>query len=90
MDEQTKVQPGILRVGWRSFECGECDHKWEWPSRDRFSPSGEDCPKCGEWCTPRDNRPDASLPTDKHGNLTVPWNHTPTTNKDNEHGQAEV
>lgn len=61
----------------RSFECDECGHKWEWPSRDRFSPSGENCPRCGEWLFPCGSREDASLPVDSSGNLMVAWNALP-------------
>jgi hypothetical protein len=66
-----------VRRGWRFFECHECANKWERPSRDRHSPSGEDCPRCGEWVAPYANRPDPSLPCDSVGNLLVPWNHSP-------------
>lgn len=69
----------LVRQGWRAFDCDECGHKWEWPSRDRFSPSGENCPKCGEWLFPCGNREDATLPVDKSGNLTVAWNTLPNT-----------
>lgn len=65
------------RKGWRTFECTECNYRWEWPTRDRFSPSGENCPYCREWCTPCSNRPDSSLPVDDRGNLTVAWDATP-------------
>lgn len=66
------------RRGWRYFECSECGLRWEWPSRDRFSPSGEDCPSCGEWVFPRGHREDASLPVDDSGNLKIAWNTTPS------------
>jgi hypothetical protein len=69
----------IVRQGWRAFECDECGHKWEWPSRDRFSPSGENCPECGEWLFPCGNREDASLPVDESGNLKIAWNTLPNT-----------
>jgi hypothetical protein len=67
----------IVRQGWRAFECDACGHKWEWPSRDRFSPSGENCPNCGEWLFPCGNREDASLPVDDSGNLKIAWNTLP-------------
>ena len=69
--------PSPVRQGWRAFECDECGHKWEWPSRDRFSPSGENCPKCGEWLFPCGNREDATLPVDDSGNLKIAWNTLP-------------
>ena len=65
-----------VRRGWRGFEC-DCGHKWEWPTRDRHSPSGENCPKCDEWVFPSSSRPDASLPCDKSGNLLFAWNAEP-------------
>jgi len=66
------------RKGWRLFECPDCNHQWEWPSRDRFSPSGENCPKCGEWSFPHANRFDEKLQTDLFGNLKCAWNAAPT------------
>ncbi len=63
-----------VRRGWRFFHCGECEHRWKWPSRDALSPSGENCPRCDEWCHPFNHEIDASIPCDKSGNLTVPWN----------------
>jgi len=65
------------RKGWRSFKCPECGNQWEWPSRDRFSPSGEDCLQCGEWVFPFANREDEALETDDYGNLRIAWNTTP-------------
>src|SRR5207249_3887902 len=35
-----------VRRGWRSFLCADCGHDWAAPTRDCFSPSGENCPKC--------------------------------------------
>ena len=65
------------RKGWRAFKCPECNNQWEWPTRDRFSPSGENCLQCGEWVFPFDCREDESLETDKYGNLIIQWNATP-------------
>ncbi len=65
----------LVQKGWRAFDCDECGRKWEWPSRDRFSPSGENCPDCGEWLFPHANRADETLPVDSMGNLQVAWNH---------------
>lgn len=58
-----------VRRGWRHFRCDECSHEWDGKSRDAFSPSGEDCPKCGEWVTPEYGVSDESLPCDEFGNL---------------------
>ncbi len=67
----------LIRRGWRAFRCEECFHAWEYPTRDRLSPSGEDCPECHTWCTPRGNREDATLPCDDSGNLLIAWNAEP-------------
>ena len=67
----------LVRQGWRAFDCYECGRKWEWPSRDRFSPSGENCPDCGEWLFSHANRADEALPVDSMGNLQVAWNYEP-------------
>lgn len=69
------------RVGWRRFECDECGHQWEWPSRDRHSPSGENCPECGQWVFPCGSRADDTLPVDTWGNLTCAHDMTPDINK---------
>ena len=63
-----------IRRGWRYFTCDECGYSWKWPSRDCFSLSGEDCPRCNNNCIPNDNKVDESIPADKWGNLTVPYN----------------
>jgi len=63
-----------VRRGWRQFHCSECEHRWKWPSRDALSPSGENCPRCDEWCFPYHSEIDATIPCDDMGNLTVPWN----------------
>lgn len=63
-----------IRSGWRYFECSECGHKWEWPTRDHTSPSGEDCPKCNSWEFPYKSEVDEGLPCDRFGNLTIAYN----------------
>lgn len=63
-----------VRRGWRYFHCGECEHRWKWPSRDALSPSGEDCPRCKVWVHPYNGEIDPAIPCDDSGNLTVPWN----------------
>lgn len=81
MSENRKLesvdQRCIVRQGWRAFDCDECGRKWEWPSRDRFSPSGENCPDCGEWLFPHASRADETLPVDTMGNLLCSWNYEP-------------
>ena len=74
------ISPDAIAQGWRAFDCDECGRKWEWPSRDRFSPSGENCPACGEWIFPHANRADETLPVDSMGNLQVAWNYEPNAN----------
>lgn len=44
-------KPAPPRPGFRYFQCDECHHEWIEPSRDCTSPSGDNCPKCGCWCT---------------------------------------
>lgn len=44
--------------GWRSFLCGECGHPFELRTRDHKTPSGEDCPQCGEFVFPNSSRED--------------------------------
>lgn len=61
------------RKGWRKFSC-ECGKEWEWPTRDAFSGSSENCPECGDSVHPHDGYIDESLPADEFGNLLVPWN----------------
>jgi len=58
------------RHGWRKFEC-ECGYKWAEATRDRFSPSGEDCSKCGDWCVPCESWEDPALKVDSCGNLVT-------------------
>jgi hypothetical protein len=57
-----------LKAGWRIFHCDTCGEKWESASRDRASPSGEECP-CGEWVFPHAARPDDTLLCNEYGNL---------------------
>lgn len=64
-----RLTDNAVRRGWRTFECQECGCKFESPARDRFSQSGEDCPKCGTIVAPRSQREDATLIVDKFGNL---------------------
>ena len=73
-------QPRLVRRGWRSFLCDECGHKFEWPTRDHKSPSGENCPECGEWLFPHDSRQDETLKVDDMGNLTYDLDVFPPTN----------
>jgi hypothetical protein len=65
------ITPSLLntRRGWRHFACDECKHEWKEASRDCWSPSGENCPNCGEWNTPQDATPDLTLPCNEMGNL---------------------
>lgn len=59
-----------LEPGYRIFECGECNIIWMISSRDYRTPSGEDCPDCGEWMdNPVRCFSDSSLKTDNSGNL---------------------
>ena len=58
----------IIRKGRRFFVC-DCGCKFDLATRDRYSPSGEDCPKCGEWCFPERSEEDDSVKVDKWGNL---------------------
>jgi hypothetical protein len=37
-----------IESGFRLFAC-ECSHEWIEHSRDRHTPSGDDCANCGEW-----------------------------------------
>jgi len=58
-----------LRTGWRAFTCYECKYRWAEPTRDRFSPSVESCPRCSDNCVPERYWHDEELQTDKFGNL---------------------
>ena len=40
---------------WLYFHCVDCEHRWKLPSRDAAWPSGDKCPRCGEWCHPYDS-----------------------------------
>ena len=66
----TTMDKNSIRRGWRSFLCDGCGHKFEWPTRDHRSPSGENCPECGGWVVPRDSWHDETLKVDDMGNLT--------------------
>lgn len=61
--------PRLVRQGWRFFHCEDCEHRWKEATRDWRSPSGENCPRCGEWWFPYHGEADASLPVDDMGNL---------------------
>jgi hypothetical protein len=61
------------RKGWRHFNCPDCGQGFKEATRDRHSPSGTDCPKCGGWCSPERAEMDNLLPTDASGNLTNTW-----------------
>ncbi len=44
-----KGHPGAdIYGGYRHFVC-ECGREWVEYSRDRYSPSGDECHKCGDW-----------------------------------------
>ncbi len=62
-----------LRMGWRHFECPDCSRKWREATRDCFSPSGEDCAKCGTTAHPYHGVVDLTLAVDASMNLTMPW-----------------
>ena len=79
-DAHAVGQPRLCRRGWRSFLCDECGHKFEWPTRDHRSPSGENCPECGEWLFPHDSRQDETLKADDMGNLTYDLDVFPPAN----------
>jgi len=51
--------------GWRKFFCHECNSEW----RDYTSPSGSNCPRCGEWEFPVAGDADPNIPVDAFGNL---------------------
>jgi hypothetical protein len=58
-----------LMRGWRLFKCHDCALKWELPSRDCTSPSGESCPLCNGCEFPYERRIDEKLIVDSMGNL---------------------
>ena len=43
------------RIGYRLFDCSECERHYILLCRDRFSPSKDECPYCGECSIPFDN-----------------------------------
>ncbi len=71
------------RQGWRHFRCAAehdvesegytgtytCGHEWREATRDIHSPSGVDCPVCGDWTFPHDSELDTTLKVDSMGNL---------------------
>ena len=58
-----------MRAGWRLFSCESCFEVTWMPTRDRLSPSIEEC-RCGQNVYPLDNKEDGSLLVDQWGNLT--------------------
>lgn len=68
-----RIQAAVKRnkpiAGYRFFSCDECGAHWSEKSRDCFSPSGEICPKCGEFIRPFNNEEHPEWPVDKSGNL---------------------
>ena len=62
------MQVDDCRRGWRSFTC-DCGLIWAEPTRDRLSPSGENCPKCDAWCVPIRQWHDRELKVDDFMNL---------------------
>ena len=58
-----------LRTGWRAFTCYECKFRWAEPTRDRFSPSGNECPICNGIRVPERHWHDEELKIDNLGNL---------------------
>lgn len=58
-----------LIPGYRFFSCNECGTHWNEKSRDCRSPSGDICPKCGEFSHPFNNEEHPEWPVDKSGNL---------------------
>jgi len=41
------------RIGYREFLCQECGVTYILLGRDRFSPSGDECPSCGDTNHPK-------------------------------------
>lgn len=58
----------MIRHGWRIFVC-ECGEVWTEKSRDRFSPSGDNCETCSDWVTPFAGCESPATDVDSHGNL---------------------
>lgn len=57
-------------AGWRYFSCSDgCAFIWRAACRDYGTPSGEECPNCGEFCRPYFALADPMLPVDEYGNL---------------------
>ena len=77
------------RNGWRKFSC-ECGKGWEWPTRDVYSPSGENCPDCGDFVHPCGGYIDENLHADEFGNLLVPWNSEKIRNEISEKGEKKI
>lgn len=42
----------LPRAGWREFKCASCGQEVEIPTRDCWSPSAENCSRCGEYMSP--------------------------------------
>lgn len=68
-DLRRVIVPRLVRQGWSFFHCEACEHRWKEASRDWRSPSGANCPRCGEWWFPYHGEADASLSVDNMGNL---------------------
>jgi len=62
----------VCRAGWRYFRCEDCGHLWKQTTRDCDSPSGENCPRCGEWWFPYLAERDATIVIDELGSLVLP------------------
>lgn len=41
------------RIGYRGFDCDECGYTYTLLTRDRHSPSGDECPNCNSTNHPR-------------------------------------
>lgn len=69
-----RIQAAVKRnkpiAGYKFFHCQECENYWREESRDCKSPSGESCPKCGEFSHPFNNEEHPEWPVDKSGNLS--------------------
>ena len=59
----------MTRAGWRYFACDECGRIWWETTRDRFSPSGEDCVCCNAWVRPSGTSEVPIVETDAHANV---------------------
>jgi len=58
----------MSRAGWRLFSCESCSKVVWMPTRDRFSPSNEDC-ECGETVFPLYNKDTPEIKVDNMGNI---------------------